>query len=535
MQHDGVPAVGVGDDWRELRMSQLNMPGLAWGAQQRSNPPKLVLPFGVHSARVLGSDKKTLETVLVDAAMVNSRILDGSRFRTRAASTLQAVIKACPGFPQHLALCVKAPGSASASRSTSPDGRAQADQHGQQQHGQQQLHGQASAVLGSTAGASSTSTSSTSSSGHWPNEAFPKEGRRYVQQGRRAPWHNDHAKVHGNSEWFFTFVCVHAPNGCPCRVVVSKPLGREELEIFFSHSCVHDPEGRPVGQLRGVSRAEAVEAMGGRTAASAHGHQLLARPASHRVDNTMSNTGASSQVLRQANSESKASSSGSVGQEGDIAAARARQEKGIRQDTRDAVDVTIRGDLPLVSSLNGSDFLVMRMSDSMLYRWLYARNRGCRGWWMDSTSGLVRGCVLVGRGCAAAHFSHLPCDSTIPMPLLPRLLLHAGVGCERQEGAVLVRASPGPCRRASLLCVRGRHQHAGPGCAYGGKCMQVPHVPGCCAALGRGGRLTCACVHPFLCSCCITSSASCPRASQQGQVTHHGTRVQAWMRYLASL
>jgi hypothetical protein len=197
-----------------------------------------------------------------------------------------------------------------------------------------------------------------------------------------------------HAEWYMTFGCSMMVHGCQAVCFIAKLCTDEDnLHVQFSHSCQHRIGCSPVAQLRGAARHNLTASAGAYLPSQLHGSASADRPPEQQITNNVSACGSSSQVIRQAMYEWRKTRATYHEQPILSVAMRATAVEAADKGATPEEDQRARmwyGDTPVFTVLHGSNFVLVRMTDLQLRTWLHFREKGCAGWFVDTTEGMVR-------------------------------------------------------------------------------------------------------------------------------------------------
>lgn len=234
---------------------------------------------------------------------------------------------------------------------------------------------------------------------------FPSAGRRRVLKPGAPKAANATSKrgrpVHEGASWYMTFSCAMMTDGCPVTgILMQLATEDDKLHVRFSSDCRHQPGAESKGQLRGALRDNLVESImaggggGGHSVSVIHRGALASRPVEQQLCQDVSAAGANPHVVSQAVHQARAAESKFDCEQ--IESARKRMLSSSSADLaatpdEDRKDRLWGGDIPFLTQLSDATFMLLRMMDMQLWRWvalcMRGGGRGGGGLYMDTTEG----------------------------------------------------------------------------------------------------------------------------------------------------
>ena len=395
------------DTIHRMQCQMLHLPSSSSTAVRTFPNPDLVIGLGVGlqcSPTGLASAPK----VPIDAAFVSKFLVDleGSKFQKGASTAAEALLRAHASWPSDR-FRVAWPNATKSKAAAAGRGGSVEDQTGPSRvSGSAQEGGEegGSGAEGEEGGDERVEREGGEGADAAPQSLrFPPGGRRRVLKPGAARASNATSKlgqsVHEGASWFMAFSCSMMSDGCPVTGILMQLAGEDDkLHIRFSSACSHLPAATAKGQLRGAQRGNLVEKVmgsgGGHNASVLHNSTLAARPAEQQLCQDVSLSGANPQVIRQALHEARAATSKYDGEQ--LESARKRMLTTSKADLastpdEDRKDRLWGGDIALFMQEPDGSFMIVRMMDLQLWRWVHlcmrGGGRGAGGVYMDTTEG----------------------------------------------------------------------------------------------------------------------------------------------------
>jgi len=218
--------------------------------------------------------------------------------------------------------------------------------------------------------------------------------------------------VHSGAEWMLSFSCAMHGNGCPGEGLIMRMPGGDKLLVRFKADCSHVSDGQAHGQARGDARLSLQEGAGGRSGAWAHSLAAAGgRSVQQQLDNDASSSGASGQVVRQAQYEARKKLYRFHADPLLSLVLRERAVSASDAAATPAEDLPWRlwlGDMAPMGLTLGSEVLLLTVTDEQMRLWQLQMQMRL---WQPTAVGSVQGLWRVVDGCHRGHGEWKMCNA----------------------------------------------------------------------------------------------------------------------------